>query len=267
MQHANLSTRLGALLPWLRDADLWLIVRQYTLIVPERYLFVEGCPKLKEFDPDLVDFYDPEKQGGNGRAVRPYYPIEINGKMQKVPVILQTPKQKSKWGYSHSVEYNSHSIEVNLNEDTALFHQTMKRLDERVKKVCLDNKHLWFTNSKTMDEKVMNFIYAPMVKVNERNGTRYDDSMRFKIKEYKKKGKSFFNAQAFDSSSTQETPKPIELTEIGQGDCIKCLFHFGKIWIAQKIYTPLDLIQVKKMEMSTMPVIRGYALCDDGEDQ
>ena len=231
-----------------------------------RYLYNDG--KLYPFDPDLVNFYDLDVLKGSrssGKAVKPYYPLEIDGEVEKVPVVLQSPKMRSKWGYSHSVEYNSHSVDVDFDENVPLFHQTMKRLDERVKLICSSNKHLWFKNSKEMNDKVMDFIYSPIVKTNERNGTRYNDSMRMKIKEYRRGGKTHFEAEAFDSTSTRRTPKPIELTDIHAGDHVKCLFHFTKIWIAQKIFTPMDLVQVQKKEAGGGIKVKGYALVEGGE--
>jgi len=192
-----------------------------------------------------------------------------NGAEHKVPVVLQLPNMKTKYGYSHSEKYNSHNIDVDFDKSTRGLLQCMEELDSANKKACYKQRHIWFKNSNDITEDVLDFLFQGLVKCDggsKRSHSSMVDNanandllarkfLRLKINTYTREGTERMSLHCYGLNSTSESQTLISASDITEGAGISTIVHFNKIFMGEKVYSCMN---VKQIQLENTGNLRGY---------
>ena len=234
--------------------------------------------KLYHLDPDLLVFKEPTKNPKTGSiSVEVKAGIHVGTKLKYVPILVQTPKMKTKWGYNTFVgdskdggnaTFTSNSVDVVFEQDNMkhrLFEQTMEAISTKCKMACTAHKSLWFKNSKKVTAEVIDCGFSGLVRSDENN--LYPSTMKFKI--YTRNVKSLdgthtkrIDAEMFDTNGELQ-----EIANLESGATIRCVFEFRSLYFGTSginIWSTMRLKQIKKIIDGA---VRGRSLfIEDDED-
>jgi hypothetical protein len=237
---------------------------------PPNILFVapdRKPPRLYPFDPANVTIgLAKQNTNGRGKSATIEYRLEADGKVQMVPLRLQTPKMSVIFGYSERVATEDRSATPSIglafrNKDYVpeirAFYQAMWLLDQRIKEEAHRCYKSWFINKWRDLEKSPSTIdvnqYALTRIGTDKNGQQYPPTFNIKCKK-------IYNAFAFhvfspscgscgkcrpNSSLPVDGDCLAQLTpsDITRGSQVVAIVEMKQIWITDKYGLSCDLVQ------------------------
>lgn len=182
-------------------------------------------------------------------------------------IVLQTPVVSVPFGLSeYTPENNAGPVKYSLdlsfkgsdtNPKVETFMQLMKRIDERMIDIAVENSKVWF--NKQMSREVVEELYRPLVKPSK-IPEKYAPTMKIKIRPSK-------NGEAFNLEAFTSEKQPFDMADFQAGSTVKCIVDFSPIWFVNKQFgLTLNLMQ---MELVSLPSgkLHGFAFQpEDDED-
>lgn len=181
-------------------------------------------------------------------------------------IILQTPIVAVPFGLSeytpennagpvkYSIDLSFKGADTNPKVDT--FMCLMKKLDERMIDLAVENSKAWF--NKQMSREIVEELYRPIVKPSKMP-EKYAPTMKIKIRPSR-------NGEAFNMEAFTSDKKPFDMAEFQAGSTVKCIVDFSPVWFVNKQFgLTLNLMQ---MELVSLPSgkLQGFAFQSDDDE-
>lgn len=206
------------------------------------------------FNPDNIIYSAKPKKTSYSRKIECLYKLTTaNGGVKEVPIILQTPKCVTRFGYSHyqhdSSSKKRYSVDISFPDEDSSFLATMKAWDAKNLEAITKHRRMWFPKRNLSDNKeTMGLILGDLVKANLRDdGSTYDPQIRLKINTTEQDGKTVAKCTVFGPNASAGNPELLEAEDIGKNATIRARIVFEAIYLTDE---------------KANPVIRGEQVCD-----
>lgn len=238
------------------------------------------------FNPHKIIFGEPSKTSHGSFVVNAQYPITLDsGSTQRVPIILQTPRMRTQFGFSDKkfsggkasgpgdakeggggegeTRAQCDLTFANKESDPALqeFHEVLEVADEVTLAHAIKNKARWFRDPNISTE-ILRYLYKGWKRRNIRktDGRQFFDDIRPRVqKRYNKYECGVFNAE---KKPFKEDGSPLTVHDIKRGSTLSSLIEFNGIWFLSTSWSvTFKYLQVRIEQQQNYD---SYSFVEDG---
>lgn len=209
-------------------------------------LFIVYGGKKYKFNPDRIVYAAKPKKTSYSRKVDCAYSLEMAGGVtRQVPIILQTPKCLTRFGYS-SYQHDSSSkkrfsVDISFPDDDSAFLATMRAWDAKNLEAITKHRKLWFPKRNLSDNpETMSLMLGNLVKANVRDdGTTFDPQIRLKVQTQEQDGATIAKCSVFGPNASVSNPDILTAEDIGKGATIRARMVFESIYLTESKANPV----------------------------